>query len=394
MRKISKIIKFLWRKLKNFFEYTKYYLLYPVAFLKYKGKEIYLVSERGTDARDNGYHFYCFLKKNYPELESYYVIDKKSVDYNKVSSFGNIIQYRSLKHYLIFIAAKYKISTHIMGFSPNMPFYTSFNIKHRLKGKLVFLQHGVIQNNLIGLYKQNTNVDLFICGAKPEHDYVCENFNYKNGEVCYTGLARYDALCDYQVKKQILVMPTWRVYLKNLKDDQFLSSNYFKKWHALLNNKRLLEFLDREEIDLIFYPHYEMQPYVTYFSSVGKRVKIADFDHYDVQTLLKESNLLITDYSSVFFDFSYMQKPSVYYQFDAEEFFSKHYQKGYFDYEKNGFGPVVKDAEILIDEILSICKEEFVLNKEYLARCENFFPLRDKDNCQRIFQEIERLKCK
>lgn len=48
-----------------------------------------------------------------------------------------------------------------------------------------------------------------------------------------------------------------------------------------------------------------------------------------------EGSMMITDYSSVAFEFAYLRKPIVYYQFDKKAFFEKHtYRKGYFDYEK------------------------------------------------------------
>jgi CDP-glycerol glycerophosphotransferase (TagB/SpsB family) len=188
-------------------------------------------------------------------------------------------------------------------------------------------------------------------------------------------------------------MPTWRGYLKSLKKDELVTSQYFSEWNRVLTNERLAAFLEAENIDLIFYPHYEMQPHLAYFQSRSPRIKIADFANYDVQSLLKESAFLITDYSSVFFDFAYMRKPTAYYQFDQETFFSKHYQKGYFDYEKNGFGPVAKDMSTLIEIIMEQGKDLSKIKDVYYERCKEFFPLRDANNCERIFQEIERLKC-
>ena len=69
---------------------------------------------------------------------------------------------------------------------------------------------------------------------------------------------------------------------------------------------------------------------------------IAHKDDYDVQDLLIRSSVLVTDYSSVFFDFAYMGKPVIYYQFDEDEFRKNHYQEGYFSYREHGFGRVLK----------------------------------------------------
>jgi CDP-glycerol glycerophosphotransferase (TagB/SpsB family) len=165
------------------------------------------------------------------------------------------------------------------------------------------------------------------------------------------------------------------------------------RWNRFLSNKRLIELLEKENIDLIFYPHYEMQPYLKYFHAGSAKIKIASFANYDVQTLLKESALLITDYSSVFFDFAYMQKSCIYYQFDMEDFQKKHYKQGYFNYREMGFGPVVVTEEDLIKCVVDQLENWFIIDNKYRERCECFFPLRDKDNCSRIFQEIEKLKC-
>ena len=114
-------------------------------------------------------------------------------------------------------------------------------------------------------------------------------------------------------------------------------------------------------------------------------------DNYDVQQLLISSKLLITDYSSVFFDFAYMKKPSIYYQFDSNTFFAKHYKKGYFDYSENGFGDVALSVEELLLSLKGNIDLDFVPNMRYLERMNSFFELYDDCNCERIYQLIEAL---
>ena len=388
---IRKAFRFAVRKWKSVIETIKYYMCYPIAMLKYGKHTIYLVSERGTDARDNGYYMYRYIRCNHPELEAYYVIDYHSTDYEKVACYGNIVQPKSWKHYMLFIAAKYKISSHIMGYAPIIPFYTVFNEKHRVYGKQIFLQHGVIKDNLIGLYKEKTNLDIFICGGEPEYQYICNSFHYINNEVKYTGLARFDGLHDYQTKNQILIMPTWRVFLKNLSLSEIYESDYFEQWNQVLRDERLLACLKEHRMQMLFYPHYEMQPFVDCFSQSSKWVTIADFAHYDVQTLLKESKLLVTDYSSAFFDFAYMRKPCIYFQFDERRFYDSHYKKGYFDYRKMGFGEVFTEKDDLVDTLISYIENSCQMKEVYRERAKHFFPLHDKNNCKRIFEEIEAL---
>ena len=66
--------------------------------------------------------------------------------------------------------------------------------------------------------------------------------------------------------------------------------------------------------------------------------------------------LLVTDYSSVFFDVAFLRKPVVYYQFDEEEFRKYHYQKGYFDFRRDGFGPVCTTQEALLGALTEALK--------------------------------------
>ena len=385
MKKAIRVLGYLW-------ELVKYYALFPVAFWKYRGREIWLVSERGTDARDNGYHFYKYLREKHPEIEVYYVITADSADRPKVEALGNVVLQGSLQHYLLFIAAGYKISTHINGYTPYLYFYYRFRRLLLRKGKDIFLQHGVIMHNLVGLYREKTDVDIFICGAKMEYDYISANFHYTD-EVKYTGLARYDALHDIKTKSQILIMPTWRIYLESCAEQNLVKSDYVTKWNAVLRDARLLDALKRSGKTLVFYPHYEVQKkYLHLFSSSDPSVVIADFDHYDVQQLLKESQLLVTDYSSVFFDFAYMKKPCVYYQFDEEQFFAGHYRRGYFDYRDMGFGEVLTEHDALVDAIIGYLESGCQMKEEYAQRIEGFFPLHDTRNCERIFKEIQKLK--
>ena len=62
-----------------------------------------------------------------------------------------------------------------------------------------------------------------------------------------------------------------------------------------------------------------MQPFIDYFD-VPRYVTSIKQGDIDVQKLIKESKLMITDYSSVAFDFSFLNKPVIYYQFDRNEF--------------------------------------------------------------------------
>lgn len=365
---------------------------YLVGRLLYRNKKIWLVGERPDQAQDNGYLFFKYLRENHPERRAYYVIKRNSHQYDRVAQLGNVVIYRSLKHWLMYFGCEAVISAHIRSLLPSDNWhYKKMAVTHKQKNKKqVFLQHGVISANIPSLYRNKTNVDLFICGAKPEFDYVRDNYHYPNGVVKYTGLARYDCLHDFTVKKQILIMPTWRTWL--VKPGYNLArSEYMYEWNKVITDRELIDAAKQKGYRIIVYPHPVLQFARDLFESVDENVIIASEKEYDIQALLRESALLITDYSSVHFDFAYMRKPVFYFQFDRDWYSVDHYQKSYFNHKKHGFGKVADTAPGLVRNVIEAFDNGVRLSEKHNKRINRFFPLYDRKNCERIYNEIEKL---
>ena len=105
------------------------------------------------------------------------------------------------------------------------------------------------------------------------------------------------------------------------------------------------------------------------------------------QDLFNNSSLLITDYSSVSFDFAYNKKPVIYYQY-ADDY---HFQETFFDYETMGFGEVISEEDELIDIINQYLVNNCEMGSEYKKRVDKFFKFKDKNNCKRIYNAIKEL---
>lgn len=371
-------------------------ILWPAATLlrlTSKGyRHLWLVSERGFDARDNGYWFFRYLREKQPQINTCYVIDKSSPDYDKIARLGRTVSLGSLRHYLMYLAADQLISTHVMPCSPDlMLYYHLRRIGIRPRGKQIFLQHGIIKDEMQWMRYPNLKVDFFASGGKMEYDYLASEFGFAEGVVRYTGLCRFDNLTRGNCPSgEILVMPTWRGS-DYPQGEQFYETAFYKHFQALLNDPRLTRLLEENDLKLIFYPHIELQKELDKFTSPSDRIILASWRDYDVQTLLMRCNLLITDYSSVYFDAGYMEKPVIYFQFDKEEFRKFHYQEGYFSYEKHGFGPVVETEDEVLENLLSYVQSGFRMPPEYERRLDAFFPVRDEKNCERTYQIISKL---
>ena len=365
--------------------------MFPIAKLMFGKRNNWLICERGYDAQDNGFIFYKYLVDNHPEINATFLIKKTSPEFEKVSKIGRVIEFGSLKHFLMVIGYPVKISSHLFGYAPWVQLFTYYR-RNKTHDRHIFLQHGITKNFHEGLCGDVCrSLDLFVCGAKPEYDSISHTFYYRNGVPQYTGFARFDLLTNTTANKQILVMPTWRRLLSNVDNLTFLSSDYYKEWNSLLHNKTLINYCRNNQFKIIFYLHYSLQKYSSLFEG-NDVIEIIPFGQETVQNLLRHSSLLITDFSSVYFDFAYMNKPLVYFQFDESTFYDNHYTKGYFDYRRDGFGDVCLTIDDVIISFEHIVDNHFTVEKKYMDRADHFFTYRDNNNCNRIFDAIKRIK--
>ena len=370
--------------------------LLPAIIYKKIRRHLWLICEYGNEAQDNGYAFFKYLKNAHKEIDAVYAIRKKSLAYEKVARLGKTVEYGSLKHWVYYLAAEVNISSQ-KGGKPNAAVcYLLEVVLGVLKNKRVFLQHGVIKDDLPFLHCDKAKVSMFACAAKPEYEFVRDTFGYPAGVVQYVGLCRFDALHGLTSDKNtILVIPTWRMWLeRNSNADKltaFTHSAYYKEWTGLLNDKALWGLLDRYEKRLIFCMHRNMQAYEGLFTSNHSRIHIVNWRDADVSQLLSTAGIMITDFSSVYMDFAYMKKPVLYYQFDRVDFRKNHLSIGYFDYDRDGFGPVCEHKANLIKELEHILKNDCEMPFKYQSKVDGFFTINDNKNCERTFEAIKSL---
>lgn len=366
-------------------------------FYKMRRKTLWLVMERMDEARDNGYWFFRYLCKKHTEIDAVYVISPDSADYGKVAALGRTIRPKTLIHWIYYFVAQYNISSQKDG-NPNAALCFVLENYLRMNNHRVFLQHGITQNDVKWLYYKISHFEFFSCATQHEFEFVQSTLGYPSSVTRLVGFCRYDnLLMPHVVKRQVLVMPTWREWLGRISSNttkfelskRFTDSEYFKVWSAFLENSRLASILENSNCQLVFYPHSNLQKYITDFQPPStNKIIIADSAHYDIQQLLMESAALITDYSSIFFDFAYMNKPLAYYQFDYDKFRQGQYQEGYFSYTNDGFGHVCYVETDLLKWIDNIIKSNFANESKYAMRVNDFFTFRDANNCERTYKAI------
>lgn len=372
------------------------FALLPSIVVRQVKRDIWIIAERPSVAGDNGLELYKWIRINHPEDNVYFMLSRNAWNYNAEDT--HMIAWGSFKHHVYYLASDIHINVmfHSDEINARLCRFLLRTIKHNTK--IAYIRHGIHKDS-IEMHKYSVlGVRLFICGAKPEYDFFRDNAGYPDENLKYTGFARFDdLLMNRRDDHFILIIPTWRRYVvdynlsseANLKN--FLSSDFYKKYLALINDERFDNFLEAIGYKAKFCVHAEFREYAPQFELNSKNISIVG-ENESIHELLLSNSMVITDYSSVFFDAAYAEKPMIFYQFDYEEFRKKHFAEGYFSYERDAMGPVVHTQDELIDRIVEAWTgRSFDFGKEYQERSKRFFPLHDTNNCQRIYDAIKNI---
>lgn len=247
-------------------------------------------------------------------------------------------------------------------------------------------------------YKKNFTVesakwDYLISPNRYSTDIFRRAFSF-NDKILETGYPRNDFLftgsdaeTTVNIKKQlglpldkkiILYAPTWR-------DDSFHARGRYK-FDLQFDTDKMYEALS-EDCIIILKLHYLVAEKLNLSQYEGF---LHDFStHEDIRELYVISDMLITDYSSVFFDYANLRRPMIFYVYDIDNYRDR-LRGFYFDFEALAPGPLVKTTEGLIREIKTSDPENF--NRKYDTEKfrERFCYLEDGKASLRVTGEIIR----
>ncbi|MDA1476599.1 CDP-glycerol glycerophosphotransferase family protein [Bacillus changyiensis] len=177
-------------------------------------------------------------------------------------------------------------------------------------------------------------------------------------------------------KKVMIYAPTWR-------DDQFYKKGKYK-FDLDLDLDMLKDEIGDEYV-IILRMHYlvaenfDLEPYKGF---------AYDFSSYeDIRELYMVSDLLITDYSSVFFDFANLKRPMIFYVPDIETYRDK-LRGFYFDFENEAPGPLVKTTDEVIEKIRETETPEYRLPQIFAPFYEKFCYLETGQSTEKVVKEV------
>lgn len=153
-------------------------------------------------------------------------------------------------------------------------------------------------------------------------------------------------------KKVVLYAPTWR-------DMQFSKQTQSYFFNNPLESVSFASKFDRDTV-FLFRGHY-------FSESTNQHSFFVDVSSYnDVNDLYLISDILITDYSSVFFDYALLNRPILFFMYDREHYENEN-RGFYIDVDSQLPGPIYESLDSIILGIknapVHICQKEF--NNKY-----------------------------
>jgi glycosyltransferase involved in cell wall biosynthesis len=373
---------------------------------KYAGAWVFL--DRIHDAGDSGEILFKHVREHHPEINAWFVIVKDSADYARLRSEGygdRLVAHGSTQWRLLMANC-----THVLSSHADAPVMAPPEIQAFMEPQwhFTFLQHGVIKDDL-SRWLNYKRIDLFVTSTVPEYASIAGEhtpYPFTTKETVLTGLPRFDRLAEmgrrFPADKRDLVLltPTWRNWLvENLAvgsqerhlGSSILESEFVREWVGLLNDPALAQACADAGLKLAFLPHPNLQKLLERLD-LPDHVTTLFYEGNDVQEYFARARVLVTDYSSIAFNAAYLERPVVYFQFDAEAVLSGAHvgQRGYFDYERDGFGPVRPDIPSTVAAIKEAIANGGAPLPEYQRRIEETFPHRSGGSSERVVQAVLR----
>lgn len=299
---------------------------------------------------------YMISKDKYNKYKIYWAFDQPE---NYILKKGYKLKNNSIKYFIVALKAKYWIT--------NSGIERGLKFKNK---KTVYINtwHGTTIKKLGNDQKNNlckfetTKPDIMYAQGNYDIQTLSSAFGIDKNKFVLAGLPRNDELTKKMSKEEeikiknklniplnkkvIIYMPTFREYDRN-KDGSYIAPPInIKKWKEQL----------KEEYVLLFRIHYETSKVL----GIKNDEFIYDVSKFEpLNELLKISDILISDYSSVMFDYSILERPIYSFAYDYDIYLEK--RGTYIDIEKELPNGICKTEDELLDKIVNYNYEEEAL---------------------------------
>lgn len=377
--------------MKKLFYYFINLVFFYVAKIIPKDKTIWFFgSWFGKAYSDNSRYFFEYVNKFHPEIRAVWITSSKET-YDDLSKRGFEVYMRGMP------------KAYFLGLRAGASFYVQTNLVDSLPllnnggTKMIELWHGIPLKK-IGFDDKLTKIDNgFLARLKLKvfpflenrHDMMiaCSKNDQKNflsafSSACVkiTGYPRNDYLESMGKGERdilrVLYLPTFRGQIGSkfdLFDDYGFEPSKLSK-----------------SVFLRIKTHYCNSPSDLLKNKISNIENIEIINEGDAIDLLNDADILITDYSSVFFDFLLTEKPIIFAPFDYDKYISMD-RELYYDYDKVTPGPKCKNWDEVFYWIEEFSKNKYLFIKERQEVKNNFHLHLDGMSCKRVFNEVKNI---
>ena len=410
MNKIKKMIvdfskkNIIFRKIIRKMLYIKNKTKYLKYYYKYKVDDKLILFEVY-----NGRNYACSPKAIY----EYMINNKKYKDYKFVWAFKNpekydlgkqtkIVKSNSKDYFKYLASSKYWIVNSLIDVSikkkKNQIYLQCWHGTPLKKLRYDIEVKGSVLNTINEIRKRNdldaVKFDYFISPSKFCTEKFTSAFNLKKlgkeNIIIEKGYPRNDYLFNYKkedvakIKKKLKLPIDKKIilYAPTFRDNQHTSGVGYT-YNLGIDFDKMQKELNKEYI-ILFRTHYFVSNSFDFSKYKNFIYDVSNYD--DINELYIISDLLLTDYSSVFFDFANLRRPMLFYMYDLDNY-KNNLRDFYFDLDILP-GPIVKQEDDLIKEIKNINNYNATYHDKYIKFNEKFNYLDDGRATERVVEVI------
>ena len=299
----------------------KIFLKFACNQKKFERKLILLVDNTFNDLAEliDNYALFEYLQ-SCPEYKdiSYYIINRNNVQYAQIAAKypHNIITVKDNKFSwpLLFklVTTKYWLDSYQVIFRFDKDAYMR-------QGDIttVYMQHGInyFKPGFWGhLSISPKYFNKIVFSNKKEQQIFKKYYGYDDKNVIMAGLSRWDWMKEKTGEKIIFAYFTFRSYLIRVKGVELTETRYYKNIVAFLSSPQLKELCEKHNVKLYAGIHHQM---IRDNDIREKLYHINFIEDKDIGEIKQKASMLITDFSSMCFDFMLRDKPVVFFHVDA-----------------------------------------------------------------------------
>ena len=240
------------------------------------------------------------------------------------------------------------------------------------------------------LYPYNIHLhkpDMILSLSEDTQQIFSSAFRVPKNKIVITGYPRNDIILknkedtNQSDKKKIIYMPTFRGKI-GTNFDLFLDYGF--------DMDKMDIFLEKNSVQLFIKLHPFNKPSRTLLNKIKSSQNIIFYQMDDIYNDLAKFDLLITDYSSIYFDYLLLDRPIIFAPFDQETYLKKD-RELYFDYDEVTPGPKAKDWIEVISEIDRSLSNPQLFSDQRKKVTNQFHTYIDAKSSKRTFNAIKNL---